>query len=87
MPPNSEQLEKRRAPSTVQFEITLDLSDAGSLITQAPQMNSVHATINALSAWISAVQPARILIPRGLDRGLTDRISSRPGPGCQRVIA
>ena len=57
VPPNSEQLEKRRAPSTVQFETTLDLSDAGSLITQAPQMNSVHATINALSAWISAVQP------------------------------
>ena len=52
-----EQLGKRRAPSTVQFETTLDLSDVGSLITQAPQMNSVHATINALSAWISAVQP------------------------------
>ena len=55
--PNSELLEKRRAPSTVQFDTALDLSDAGSLITQAPQMNSVHATINALSAWISAVQP------------------------------
>ena len=26
---------------------------------QAPQMNSVHATINALSAWISAVQPRK----------------------------
>ena len=57
MPLKSEQLGKGRAPSTVQFETTLDLSDAGSLITQAPQMNSVHATINALSAWISAVQP------------------------------
>ena len=57
MPLKPEQLGKRRAPSTVQFETTLDLSDAGSLITQAPQMNSVHATINALSAWISAVQP------------------------------
>ena len=32
-------------------------SDAGSLITQAPQSNSLHATINALSTWISAVQP------------------------------
>ena len=53
MPLKPEQLAKRRAPSTVQF----DLSDAGSLITQTPQMNSVHATINALSAWISAVQP------------------------------
>ena len=57
VPPNPEQLEKRRAPSTVQFEPTIDHSDAGSLTTQAPQMNSVHATINALSAWISAVQP------------------------------
>ena len=57
MPLKSEQLGKKRAPSTVQFETTLDLSDAGSLFTQAPQMNSVHATINALSAWISAVQP------------------------------
>ena len=34
-----------------------DRSDAGSLITQAPQSNSIHATINALSTWISAVQP------------------------------
>ena len=59
VPLKSEQLGKRRAPSTVQFETTLDLSDAGSLITQAPQMNSVHATINALSAWISAVQPRK----------------------------
>ena len=57
VPQNPEQLEKRRALSTVQFDNTLDISDAGSLITQAPQMNSVHATINALSAWISAVQP------------------------------
>ena len=52
-----EQLKKRCAPSAVQFETTPDLSDAGSLITQAPQIKSVHATINALSAWISAVQP------------------------------
>ena len=55
--PDPEQPEKGRAPPTVQFDTTLDLSDAGSLTTQAPQMNSVHATINALSAWISAVQP------------------------------
>ena len=55
--PVPEQLEKRRAPSTVQFQPTIDNSDAGSLTTQAPQMNSVHATINALSAWIPAVQP------------------------------
>ena len=57
VPPNPEQLEKRRAPPTVQFDTTLDPSDVGSLTTQAPQMNSAHATINALSAWISAVQP------------------------------
>ena len=57
VPPNTEQVEKRRAPSTVQFEPTIDHLDAGSLTTQAPQMNSVHATINTLSAWISAVQP------------------------------
>ena len=48
VPLKSEQLGKRCAPSTVQFETTLDLSDAGSLITQAPQMNSVHATIKDL---------------------------------------
>ena len=33
------------------------LSDAGSLITQAPQSNAIHATINALSTWMSAIQP------------------------------
>ena len=27
------------------------------MITQAPQSNPIHATINALSTWISAVQP------------------------------
>ena len=57
VPTKSEQLHKRCAPHKVQFETALDQSDAGSLTTQAPQMNSVHATINALSAWISAVQP------------------------------
>ena len=29
---------------------------------------------------------AQILVPRGLDRGLTDRIYSRPGRGRQRAI-
>ena len=55
--PNTEQVEKTCTPSTVQFESTIAHSDAGSITTQAPQMNSVHATINELSAWISAVQP------------------------------
>ena len=41
----------------VHFEEAQDLSDAGSLITQAPQSNTIHATINALSTWMSAIQP------------------------------
>ena len=41
----------------VQFEEAQDRSDAGSLITQASQSNPIHATINALSTWISAIQP------------------------------
>ena len=45
------------AQHVVHFEDARDRSDAGSLITQAPQSNSIHATINALSTWISAVQP------------------------------
>ena len=41
----------------VHFEEAQDFSDAGSLITQAPQSQSIHATINALSTWVSAIQP------------------------------
>ena len=41
----------------VHFEEAQDFSDAGSLITQAPQSHSLHATINALSTWVSAIQP------------------------------
>ena len=41
----------------VHFEESDDFSDAGSLITQAPQPDSIHATINALSSWVSAIQP------------------------------
>ena len=41
----------------VHFEESDDFSDAGSLITQAPQPESIHATINALSSWVSAIQP------------------------------
>ena len=36
-----------------------DQSDTGSLTTQAPQSSSTRATINALSSWISAVQPRK----------------------------
>ena len=45
------------AQHVVHFGDAQDRSDAGSLITQAPQSNSIRATINALSTWISAVQP------------------------------
>ena len=49
--------ENNAAEHFVQFEDTKDFSDAGSLITQAPQPHSIHATINALSSWVSAIQP------------------------------
>ena len=49
--------ENTDAEHLVHFEETLDFSDAGSLITQAPQSQSIHATINALSSWVSTVQP------------------------------
>ena len=45
------------AQHIVNFEEAQDFSDAGSLITQAPQSQSIHATINALSSWVSAIQP------------------------------
>ena len=32
-------------------------SDIGSLITQAPEPESICATINALSSWVSSIQP------------------------------
>ena len=34
-----------------------DSSDIGSLITQAPEPESIRATINALSSWVSSIQP------------------------------
>ena len=49
--------EETDAQHLVHFEDARDRSDAGSLITQAPQSDPIHATINALSTWISAVQP------------------------------
>ena len=49
--------ENTDAQQMVHFEEAQDLSDAGSLITQAPQSNAIHATINALSTWMSAIQP------------------------------
>ena len=49
--------ENTDAEHLVHFEETLDFSDAGSLITQAPESQSIHATINALSSWVSTVQP------------------------------
>ena len=49
--------ESTDAQHMVHFEEAQDISDAGSLITQAPQSNPIHATINALSTWMSAIQP------------------------------
>ena len=49
--------ESNDAQHMVHFEEAQDISDAGSLITQAPQSNPIHATINALSTWMSAIQP------------------------------
>ena len=49
--------ESTDAQHMVHFEEAQDFSDAGSLITQAPQSNPIHATINALSMWMSAIQP------------------------------
>ena len=49
--------EERHAQHIVQFVDAHDQSDSGSLTTQAPQSSLIRATINALSTWISAVQP------------------------------
>ena len=49
--------ESNDAQHMVHFEEAQDISDTGSLITQAPQSNPIHATINALSTWMSAIQP------------------------------
>ena len=49
--------ENTDAQHIVHLEEAQDFSDAGSLITQAPQSQSIHATINALSSWVSAIQP------------------------------
>ena len=49
--------ENKDGQHIVHFEEEQDFSDAGSLITQAPQSHSIHATINALSTWVSAIQP------------------------------
>ena len=50
-------MENTDAQHIVHFEEAQDFSDAGSLITQAPQSQSIHTTINALSTWVSAIQP------------------------------
>ena len=49
--------ENTDAQHIVHFEEAQDFSDAGSLITQAPQSQSIHTTINALSSWVCAIQP------------------------------
>ena len=57
VPVNTDQPEEKCVQHTVHFIGAQDQSDAGSLTTQAPQSSSIRATINALSTWISAVQP------------------------------
>ena len=54
---NTEIPEEKCAQHIVHFIDAQDQSDSGSLTTQAPQSSSIRATINALSTWISAVQP------------------------------
>ena len=49
--------EEKCAQHIVHFIDAQDQSDSGSLTTQASQSSSICATINALSTWISAVQP------------------------------
>ena len=49
--------ENKDAQQMLHFEEAQDLSDSGSLITQAPHSNPIHATINVLSTWMSAIQP------------------------------
>ena len=49
--------EEKCAQHIVQFVDGHDQSDSASLSKQAPQSSSIRATINALSTWISAVQP------------------------------
>ena len=42
---------------TLHLKETDDISETGSLITQAPESESIRATINALSSWVSSIQP------------------------------
>ena len=57
MPVNTVTPEEKCAQHIVHFIDAQDQSESGSLTAQAPQSSSIRATINALSTWISAVQP------------------------------
>ena len=50
-------MEKTDKDEYTHLEELQDLSETGSLITQAPEGQSIHATVNALSTWMSAIQP------------------------------
>ena len=50
-------MEKTDKDESTHFEEPQELSETGSLITQAPEEQSIHATVNALSTWMSAIQP------------------------------
>ena len=55
--PNTEVIEVEIHSDETNAQHLVHFEDAGSLITQAPKSDPIHATINALSTWISAVQP------------------------------
>ena len=61
------------AQHVVHFGDAQDRSDAGSLITQAPQLNSIHATINDMDIGSST---ARVMVSRRVDQGFTNRLPS-----------
>ena len=42
---------------TLHLKESDDISETGSLVTQAPESESIRATINALSSWVSSIQP------------------------------
>ena len=78
--------ESTDAQQMVHFEEAQDLSDAGSLITQAPQSNTIHATINTPFDVDVCNSTTRIMVPRRVDRRFPHRFSDRPRSGHQCYI-
>ena len=80
VPVNIDQSKEKCAQPIVHFIGAQDQSDAGSLTTQAPQSSSILATINALSTWISAVQPRESWYLKGWIRDSPIDFLVDPGP-------